>query len=325
MPTLAEVKAAANDLLTGLVADIIAGLPSGGNSGGGTGGTGGGPVVTYPVPVILTALSQTVNENIPVSLLIETNPTACTITTRQGYAAELFAIGPDTVGATKFDYEAPPAQAVGKTLTVPLRATRDDNPAVYTDFEMVFTIADVAENVEVGPTTGHGAGANLWLSPFDFSSSDWVKSGTTVVANQGVAPANGLTQADKVYPTETGTFKHVMQKAGVLTVGASYTICVDVEAAGMSIFSIQGGQPLGYGDAFYNLSTGQVSNVGSGITASMIDLGNGRWRCKYVRNASSAANEWIQLAAVDTAGAYTSTTSGTNGVLLSNAYIGTTG
>lgn len=111
-------------------------------------------------PIILTALTQYVDENTPISLLIETD-VPCTISILPGDAGALFDLGSDTIGAVAADYEAMPPEAVGNTLIVPLRAARVDNPALFTDFDLTFVIQDLAED------GGGGGGYRLLLENGD--------------------------------------------------------------------------------------------------------------------------------------------------------------
>lgn len=169
----------------------------------------------------------------------------------------------------------------------------------------------------VADNFGHGAGTNLFTQPSAFDNvGSWNTQSLTVVANQSGT-------YDLVYPTTTGTYRSLRQQRTLVT-GTNYTWCIDAQMAGMRWLWITGGAPFSYGGAYYDLQNGVVGSTINGVTASMIDLGGGKWRCKYQRVAASDAIDWFVHTPVDANGSFTTTVSGTNGILLNNAYLGTT-
>lgn len=106
---------------------------------------GPAPVSSGTAPVVLTSLTQAIDENEPLSLTVETDIPA-NITVRSGDAAALFDVGEDDTGALSLDFEALPSQAVGNTLVLPLRAASVDTPTAFTDFSITFTIGNVTED-----------------------------------------------------------------------------------------------------------------------------------------------------------------------------------
>lgn len=302
----------------------IIGSPSGGSNGDGGGGDTTAPTLSSPTGTqtgsTTADLGVTTDEgNGTLYSFVSTSATPPSGTDLKAGTGAVFANSQSitTTGAKT-------ASATGLTAATAYYVHWLHSDAAGND-SAIATSAEftTASSGGIAPDFGHGAGANLFTQPYAFDHADWIKSSVTAVANQGTAPGTGAADADLVYPTSTGSFRYIGQSKS-LTNTTNYTICVDVEAAGMTIFSIQGNAPFGFKDAFYNLTTGVASNVGTGVTASMIDLGGGRWRCKYVRNCTSATAGFIAFMPTDAAGSYVSTKTGTNGVLLSNAYLGTT-
>lgn len=158
-------------------------------------------VGTPSAPVILTSLNQTVNENTPISLLIETD-VETTIALRTGGAAALFEVLGSSVAGESFDFEAMPPQAIGSTVTVPLRASRADDPSIYTDFSVVFTVVDLGED-----------GADVTPNAFSFTDVSSATSSTVYESNTitvtGINASTAISITGGEYSTNGGAYTSV--------------------------------------------------------------------------------------------------------------------
>jgi hypothetical protein len=118
---------------------------------------------------------------------------------------------------------------------------------------------------------------NLLQYSEDFTNAYWNKYQATVTANAITAP-NGTTTADKLEFTAPGTA--VLFTTSTALQSQVYTLsCYGKK--GTSNF-IQLGFTLSGGDkaAQFNINTGVVSTVDSGVTASIESVGDGWYRCQ---------------------------------------------
>lgn len=156
---------------------------------------------------------------------------------------------------------------------------------------------------------------NLCPRSEEFSDASWSKFNATVSANAGVSP-DGATTADLVYPSSTGTLTGQCYRsiAAGISSGNSVTVSCFVKAAGKTFAYISPIQNSLSPAAYFNLSTGAVTNVSGGVTASMEQFPNGWWR--IVATSTAAAGPYYAVAgSTDAAGSGTNTASGTNGIL----------
>jgi len=135
--------------------------------------------------------------------------------------------------------------------------------------------------------------SNLALYSQDFDNAAWGKSTASVTANTSVAP-DGTTTGDTVtssgatgyvYPANTGLFA----AAG----GATYTYSVYAKAGTATSLTLLVAATATYSGTF-NLSTGVSSTGTANTTVSMVDAGNGWWRC-IITCASVANTAYTEL------------------------------
>jgi len=135
--------------------------------------------------------------------------------------------------------------------------------------------------------------SNLALYSQDFDNAAWGKSTASVTANTSVAP-DGTTTGDTVtssgatgyvYPANTGLFA----AAG----GATYTYSVYAKAGTATSITLLVAATATYSGTF-NLSTGVSSTGTANTTVSMVDAGNGWWRC-IITCASVANTAYTEL------------------------------
>jgi hypothetical protein len=118
--------------------------------------------------------------------------------------------------------------------------------------------------------------SNLILQSEDFSTT-WVATRSTVATNQVVAPSGALT-AD-ILQDSTDNDTHFVSQS-VTTTAVAITFSVYAKAAGRNFVTLTINDSGNVArTTFYNLSTGAVGTTGTGITASVVSVGNGWYRC----------------------------------------------
>lgn len=122
----------------------------------------------------------------------------------------------------------------------------------------------------------------------DFSDGSYNKNNATVTANNTTAP-DGTTNADKITSTGTAPYARVTFTHSTLT---SYAVSIFAKKGDEDYLYIRAlalsNQPI----ASFNLSTGSLGTVNSGLTAEMQNYGNGWYRCviKYTTTSSITNN-----------------------------------
>jgi hypothetical protein len=149
---------------------------------------------------------------------------------------------------------------------------------------------------EFDPVTGECLGRSVWesrtnlsLRSEEFDNAYWTKVGATVSANQVIAP-DGTLSMDKLVE-DTANSGHSVQGTGVsVTSGIVYTFTIYAKAAERSFIRINGNTTGLVGAAYYNLSTGALGTVAAGTTASIVNVGNGIYRCVFTRTATATSS-----------------------------------
>jgi hypothetical protein len=149
---------------------------------------------------------------------------------------------------------------------------------------------------EFDPVTGECLGRSVWESRTnllqrseEFDNAYWTKVGATVSANQVIAP-DGTLSMDKLVE-DTANSGHSVQGTGVsVTSGIVYTFTIYAKAAERSFIRINGNSTGLVGAAYYNLSTGALGTVTAGTTASIVNVGNGIYRCVFTRTSTATTN-----------------------------------
>jgi hypothetical protein len=156
------------------------------------------------------------------------------------------------------------------------------------EFSADATFAGTVDNVYVKAVSGNDAYQitaasrptlraryNLLTYSEQFDNAYWSNIALmTVSANAGTAP-DGTTTADKIIPTAvSGT--HQIGRLSVVT-SAAYVFSVYAKAAGYDTIEVLDGTG-GVNGALFNLSTGAVTNRGTGV-GSAVSVGDGWYRC----------------------------------------------
>jgi len=125
----------------------------------------------------------------------------------------------------------------------------------------------------------------------DIDNADWDKVGTTVSANEIIAPDNSLT-GDKINENAGGTYHNVNHDDSVAN-GTTYTASAYFKAAERTTACIYenlgiggGGYPL----SSFNLSNGTVDSQDANHIAKISSAGSGWYRCSITFTANANRN-----------------------------------
>jgi hypothetical protein len=130
---------------------------------------------------------------------------------------------------------------------------------------------------------------NLLQRSEDFSNAYWFKNALTITTNTVTAP-NGTLTADSIVENTANT-DHYVSTAGSLTLTAApYTFSIYCKKATRDWININLYNGTDVKAAWFNLNTGTIGTVQSGLTASITDVGNGWYRCSITRTMSTGIN-----------------------------------
>jgi hypothetical protein len=157
---------------------------------------------------------------------------------------------------------------------------------------------------------------NLALRSEEFDNAYWSKYLATVSANTATSP-DGTQNADLVYPSSTGSLAGQLfrQISSGISSGNVVTISAYVKASGKNFAYLSQIQNSFSPDAYFNLTTGAITNISSGVTASMTQLTNSWWRIS-ITSTAGVGLYYAVIGSTDSAGSTTNTASGTNGILV---------
>jgi hypothetical protein len=127
---------------------------------------------------------------------------------------------------------------------------------------------------------------NILLNTQTFSS--WGKSQSTIIPNSAVAP-DGTTTASTWTPSAVSS-EHYITCAEQLKDGLSYTYSVYAKSASRSWIILNHNNFSVATYTYFNISTGAVGTTGSGVTASIVSVGNNWYRCIYTITHSVASH-----------------------------------
>jgi hypothetical protein len=167
------------------------------------------------------------------------------------------------------------------------------------------------------------ARTNLLTYSEQFDNAAWTKTAATVTANATASP-DGTTNADALIEN-TATSVHEINFGSIsVTTGTAYTATIYVKANGRTRLRVQMTASIfpATALAFFDTSTGAADNVGVGATASMVNVGNGWYRCVITATASATASAppfYLSLVSTGIITSYTG--NGTSGVYLYGAQL----
>jgi hypothetical protein len=174
--------------------------------------------------------------------------------------------------------------------------------ATYFDKDGVLTSAASGEaRFDYDPSTLAPRGllieeqrANLFQRSEEFDNAYWTKTRSSITADTIVAP-NGTLTGDKLVEDTSASASHPLVSSGVsISVGAVISFSVFAKAAERTALVLRVNNASDSIWCAFNLSTGVVgtaanSGTGSGATGSIVNVGNGWYRCTLSGIASSTA------------------------------------
>jgi hypothetical protein len=133
---------------------------------------------------------------------------------------------------------------------------------------------------------------NLLVRSQEFETT-WSRVFSNVTANSTTAP-DGTTTADTLTESSSGTNQSNISQAVAVTINNAYTLSVFVKQGTETFFQMLFGQ-AGFGvNAFanFNVTTGAgaVGTVGSSASASIVDVGNGWYRCTMTATSTASSS-----------------------------------
>jgi hypothetical protein len=157
------------------------------------------------------------------------------------------------------------------------------------DPRITFTRASTATYYD-GVTTAK-AEENLLLQSQDFTNASWTKQATSATGNTEVAP-DGTTTAETITLTAGGGIHAVLQTASALSGGRVASLFVKAGTHRYVQLSFNGDStPWANFDVF--AGAGAVGSTGTNQTASIVDAGNGWYRCVLYTSSTTATNFYV--------------------------------
>ena len=138
------------------------------------------------------------------------------------------------------------------------------------------------------------AATNLLLRSEEFDDAVWSKIDTTITADDAVAP-DGTTTADKLVEGSS-TSVHITFQNTAVTAGQSYTASCFAKYDSR-VFQMSFSLGLFGANAFANfdVENGVLGTVGSSATASIINFGNGWYKCIITATPTVSGNGGASL------------------------------
>ena len=136
---------------------------------------------------------------------------------------------------------------------------------------------------------------NLALQSEDFSNAAWIKQYSTITANDTTAP-NGTATADKILATATNSDHGIYNTTPYSSnfVGEVYTYSVYAKKGTVDWLVLDHFQGS-YTFTWFNLNTGTLGTVGSGVTATIESVGNGWYRCICTKAITATTTNYIGI------------------------------
>lgn len=133
--------------------------------------------------------------------------------------------------------------------------------------------------------------ANLLLQSNGFTSGSWIFGGGAFTSAAQVAPDGEVNSF--LFSEDTSVGPHRIFQSFIGTIGTTYTTSVFLKFAGRSQVYVETRSIIGNPYAVFNLQTGSVDLVSTGITASMVQFPDGWWRCQITGTANIAGGNTL--------------------------------
>jgi hypothetical protein len=146
------------------------------------------------------------------------------------------------------------------------------------------------------PITGESKGflieeqrTNLLTYSEQFDNAAWTKANSSITANTVVAPDGTLT-GDKLVEDTANTNHTVRNATGINTGAVTVTTTVYAKAAERTSFRLSHYEAVSIGITGFDLSTGTILGGSSSDDASIVDVGNGWYRCSITNAITTGTN-----------------------------------
>jgi hypothetical protein len=179
---------------------------------------------------------------------------------------------------------------------------------------------------EHNPVTGESLGleieeqrTNLLTYSSDYSNAAWTKANAALLSNISIAPDGSLV-ADKLYE-DSSTNQHAVYNFSTTIAAGQHTASVFAKAGERSWMKLAITASVGVNGAFFNLSTGAIGTVESGITATITSVGNGWYRCSVTATTLSTASGGMVVYTAQSDNVFSYAGNGWNGIYIWGAQL----
>jgi hypothetical protein len=148
-----------------------------------------------------------------------------------------------------------------------------------------------------------------------FDNAAWTKSGSSIVTGAQANPVNGAFNAQKLMENTAAGTHYALQAVSVLA--APYALSVYAKAGERSFASLA----FDGLNAWFNLSTGALGTVEAGLTASIVSVGSGWYRCSVFRTVAVAGSKSCVVYPASANGVVSYTGDGNSGVYIYGAQL----
>jgi len=157
---------------------------------------------------------------------------------------------------------------------------------------------------------------NLVAYSEEFDNAYWVKQNITVTANSTTSP-DGTNSADTFIANNVST-QHRFDRAISGTGGTTYTFSAFFKAKEYDKIALRTGNG---GIGYFNLTLGTVISADSGVTANIVNFGNGWYRCSVSQILTTTSTMTSRINILDENGLLTFAGNNTKGLYLWGAQL----
>lgn len=142
---------------------------------------------------------------------------------------------------------------------------------------------------------------NLFLRSELFSASVWTKTRINIIDNSTTSP-DGTSDASTFEGNGVSGSKFAIQSISV-TSGLNYTLSIYAKKNTNDFLQITGSATIFSATYFANfdLNNGVLGTIGSGVTATITNVGNGWYRCTMTATASSTGTNTVGIYLISSA------------------------
>jgi len=200
--------------------------------------------------------------------------------------------------------------AATKTLDRRITFTRDSIGTYTDEFGIIQTVPNNVPRFDHDPVTGESLGllieesrTNLVTYSEDVSNAAWSKNNSSIQSNSIVSPF-GDTTADKVFDDTTTGATHTISlsftKSAVFYTGSVYVKAGEYTKVALGFVGVSNWD--GIPQALFDLSTEQVTSVGSDATANITPVGNGWYRCILTAESLNTTSSGLSIGIISDSG-----------------------